>query len=138
MRLWASYVDVAKPAYASRVALRYINAIDFHTQGDLARLFTVPPQLPADAPAQKLFGFLVRTTSYDEQTKVFVHSTQASERVTSDESRTIVLDIDVYREADYKIPSDLTSMQTSFQCLREIKNATFFASITEETARRYE
>lgn len=138
MRLWGIYLDVIPPQYVSRLAVRYINAIEVSPPVDLQEYFTAPPYLPDDAPTDALSTFLMRTTSTFSDWDISVHMTHASEDVGTDGVVTIVLDLDVFKNVELRPEKESETLRLQFERLREVKNRMFFASITNTLVGRYE
>lgn len=138
MRLWQIYLDVLTPQYVSRVAVRYVNAIEVSPPVELEEYFTAPPYIPDGAPTDALVNFLMRTTSTHSEWDVSVHLTHASEDVSTDGAVTIVLDLDVFKVVQLRPMEDQAVLESVFDQLRDVKNRMFFASITDELVGRYE
>jgi uncharacterized protein (TIGR04255 family) len=134
-RLWRVYLETAKPREVSRVAVRYINRMQLAAVQDLSEYLTAPPELPKPIP-QVIREYLTRVYVHDEKQTASAVILQALEPRMSFETVSILLDIDAFREVN-EAPDDPV-LRSIFEQLRELKNAIFFASITEKTAEKYE
>lgn len=136
LRLWNRYVDFTGVDHVPRVAIRYINRINLPLPvNDFRDHFTVPPDIPDGLP-QTLSSFLTRVVIEDNETQASVIVTQALEKGLDDQSVSVILDIDAYREGDFN--SDAAVLTPILEELHTLKNRIFFGFITEHTARRYE
>ncbi|MGA9071357.1 MAG: TIGR04255 family protein, partial [Terracidiphilus sp.] len=63
-RLWKIYVEIAKPRWVSRVAVRYINQMRLPNVKNHGEYLTASPQLPLPIP-QMARDFLTRVNVYD-------------------------------------------------------------------------
>lgn len=136
LRLWNLYVDFTGVDHVPRVAVRYINRIDLPLPvKDFRDYLTVPPDIPDDLP-QTLSSFLTRVVIEDDEGHVSAIVTQALEKGLDDESVSVILDIDAYREGQFS--SDATVLTPIFEELHRFKNRIFFGFITEHTATRYQ
>ncbi len=139
LRLWGHYAEIAgvnRVNYVSRIAVRYINRIDLAIPvGDFGDHLTVPPEIPSEL-SQTLSGFLTRVIIEDPETNNSAIVTQSLEKGVDDQSVSVILDIDAYRQGTFSDrASDLIPM---FEELHSLKNRIFFGFITEQTAIGYE
>lgn len=136
LRLWKLYLDLTSVDHVPRVAVRYINRIDLPLPvSDFRDHFTVPPDIPDGLP-QTLSSFLTRVVIEDNETRASAIVTQALEKGLDDQSTSVILDIDAYREGHFQ--SDPSNLTPIFEELHTLKNRIFFGFITEHTAARYE
>lgn len=136
LKLWKVYAEIARPELITRVAVRYINHLKLQLQlKELSHYLTATPAVPEDAP-QTVSGFLTRVVVSDLEQGISVNITQSLEKSIESGSGTVILDIDVYKVADLAV--DDKRLNSTFEKLHTVKNATFFSSITEATARLYE
>jgi uncharacterized protein (TIGR04255 family) len=133
-RLWKIYVDAAKPREVSRVAVRYINRMQLTAVKDLGEYLEAPPQLPDPIP-QVIREFLTRVNVRDDKRIASAVIVQALEPTMDQETISLLLDIDAFREV--KEAPDDPALLSIFEQLRELKNAIFFASITEKIVEKY-
>jgi uncharacterized protein (TIGR04255 family) len=134
-RLWAIYRRLAEPAQVLRLAVRYINRMRITGMADVAEYLEVAPTLPPPIP-QRLREFLTRVYVEDDETGASAIIVQALEPPVDPNAESILLDIDAFRQV--KLSPDDPLMPEIFGQLRTLKNAIFYASITEKTAEIYE
>jgi uncharacterized protein (TIGR04255 family) len=137
LALWAHFADIVTPPSVTRIALRYLNSLQLPLrQGeDFERFLTTPPQLPPEAP--QFFGeFLQRVVANHEYGATVAVTQQLMPNVPGAETVQLVIDVDTFllRELDPS-PSNLRPILAT---LRQIKNTTFFALLTEEAVKLYE
>ncbi|MDZ7661956.1 TIGR04255 family protein [Thiohalophilus sp.] len=130
IRFWGIYCSIAKPEAISRIAVRYVNALNI-PQGhiELEDYLVSPPSVPPGLP-QGVSNFLSRITINEHESGMSCHITQNLESVGS-ELVTIVLDIDAFINANYDVESQ--ELWSDFEKLHDFKNEAFFKSITEKT-----
>lgn len=134
LRLWELYLESAKPTGIPRLATRYINEMAFDAPFDLNDYFTAGPTVPDEATGE-IQAFFSRVTSYDPDSRLTHHVTQAFEGFRPDGSAKIILDIDVFRVFEPPLePADSATFESTFQALREAKNKIFFSYITDRAA----
>ena len=134
--LWDTYVRIAKPETATRLALRYLNHVDLpSTLDDFNEVMVAPPPIPETLP-QDVSRFLTRVTIHDFENEATAHVTQAFEGAPTPGQAKLILDIDAFREKDVAVGSD--EMEGTFSVLHEFKNRVFFESLTEKAIARLE
>lgn len=135
LRLWDEYVTVAKPRAVTRIALRFINALEVPLlEGrDFSVYLAAPPAVPPELP-QQLSAFNSRVTIV-ESNDVRVHVLQSLEEAVVDRMK-MLLDIDAFKTGD--ITPDRDVIKTVLDHLRALKNRVFFSFLTETTVRVYE
>jgi uncharacterized protein (TIGR04255 family) len=135
LRLWSLWVECAKPAIVTRVALRYLSRLELPIRdGDeFTKYLTAPPELPEGAP-QGVSEFLSRVVAHDAPTDAVVTVTQ---RLEPPKSNVVVLhlDVDAIKLGEFAI--DAATLRPVLEMLRMVKNRTFFSLLTEETVRLY-
>lgn len=127
---WRKYSRAFGTVSAKRVALRYINRLELPYQpGDDFNVFlTSAPTMPAECP-QLMIEFLSRVVTRDGSNRMIL-----TQRLHPEEGRPIItLDIDVFREE----PQDPERIQGVLETLRELKNRTFFAMLTDRALELY-
>ena len=134
-RLWKLYSDIATPEAITRVALRYINAMEIPLPiHDFSQYLTSPPIIPEKLP-QEINNFLNRYAFYHPGFAADAIVTQTLKPIMGAGTHgflPIILDIDVFT-----VPSG--SNQNSEKIwkiidrLRDFKNLIFFNSITQKT-----
>lgn len=131
-RLWAFYVDVAKPEAITRVATRYINRIELNAEGlDFDDYLVAPPGIPKSLP-QVVSQFLARVVVIDKDSGASIVLTQALEPVNlANKTIPVIIDIDVFKEVAFAVDSE--DYWQLLDQLRHLKNKAFFGSITDKT-----
>lgn len=133
-RLWALYLDLAKPEFITRVAVRYINELRLPLPlTDFNEYLVSPPDVPDGLP-QGLSSFLTRLVIPNPEINAVAIVTQALDGASA-QFATIILDIDVFQDTEVDIGSN-TYWQT-LKDLRDYKNNIFFKSITEKAKELY-
>lgn len=132
---WKAYQDLMHPAKATRLGVRYINRIDIpngqiEIKDYLRTAVDVSPYLPQ------------MVASYFLQVQVPLARYGAVATVTStltppprENTTSLILDIDVWRSMEIDLVSDGASpvIQNALESLRQAKNYTFEACITDAT-----
>lgn len=127
-KLWRIYLKAVSPISITRVALRYINRLEFKLPiSDFSDYLTAPPTVPEKLP-QGVISFLTRVVIHEPEIGAAGVITQTLEPVGDKETVPIILDIDVFKEGSAIDPDDVWKMLDE---LREFKNRIFFESITE-------
>ena len=133
-KLWEHYVRITSPEIITRVALRYINRLEFpFPMGDFNEYLTSSPIIPEGLP-QKISSFLVRVVVPEESIKSFAIITQSFKSVERDKVP-VILDIDVFKQMRFEV--DKKEAWDFLEKLHEFKNKVFFKSITEKTKELY-
>lgn len=137
LAIWTRFAAVAKPAWVSRVALRYINELNLPlVDGDEFRKFlTAPPELPDGAP-QKVSEFLSRIVSHDVEHQVTAVVTQRLKDPRPEGPVKILVDLDVFKLAEFSPAA--AQLREVLEMLRLLKNQTFFALLTDDAVRLFE
>jgi uncharacterized protein (TIGR04255 family) len=125
-------MEVCKPAGITRIATRFINRVDLPIDGlDFDEYLAAPPKIPAGLP-NVLVEFLVRLVIPQREAGSNVVLTQALESVNPDnKSVSVLIDIDAFKSIELEASSE--QLWAHFHELRDIKNQTFFCSITQKT-----
>jgi uncharacterized protein (TIGR04255 family) len=136
LRLWSRYAEVVQPSAVIRVGLRYLNRLDLplQTGEEFQTYLTSPPELPEDAP-QKVSNFLSRIVAHDE-TGALAIVTQKLDMGT-DQLQAVLIDLDVAFLLEDGIPPTAEAIRPFVGVLRDLKNRTFFALLTEKTVKRF-
>jgi uncharacterized protein (TIGR04255 family) len=130
---WNLYLETAKPEVISRIALRYINNIEFPLGGlDFDDYLTSVPKVPKGLP-QRLASFVSRVVVPVVESNATAIVTQVFEPNLGQAQNVInvLLDIDVFVESQFS-PNDET-IWAEFAKLHNLKNLIFFDSITPKT-----
>lgn len=133
IELWAKYVRAASPLRLTRLATRYINDMRL-PQGQPSQYLTNPPKLARAIP-QVAREFLSRVVIWDQQLGISGIVTQAMGPQSQTESLRLILDVDVFREAELTI--ELSACRQVLDSLRKLKNEIFFASLTEKAVEHF-
>jgi len=137
LRLWAVYVDLARPQIVTRVALRYINHMTLPSPVvALSDYIVAGPTLPHVSAPQRLSSFATRVVLEYPERKMKANVTQVLEIGVKTPAPSLLLDIDVYRVGDLDVST--TSMKENLGELREYKNEIFFGSLTERFVEAFE
>lgn len=136
-RLWAIYVERLAPVRVTRIATRFINnlrlpmEIGTSYQTYLHKLVDVPD----DAP-QAVEAFFQRFQLVDVQSGARVILTLALEGMERGGTAPVILDVDAFLTTSLD-PTD-PELWNILERLRELKNHSFFGTITEHAAELYE
>ncbi|MEO8138476.1 MAG: TIGR04255 family protein [Gemmatimonadota bacterium] len=134
-RLWLIYLEGTTPDVVSRVAVRYINRLTLpFPLDDFRRYLTSPPGVPESVP-QAVSAFLTRVTVVDPAHELAAHIVQALEPSASETAVEVILDIDAFGQRERGFAPE--AILSTFEQLRELKNAIFFGSITETAVEMY-
>lgn len=133
--IWKNYVESVRPEKVTRVALRYINMMNFPLPiADFKEYLTAPPEVPNALP-QAVASFFSRVVIVDNANGTAAVVTQALEAVVEGKA-SVILDIDAFKE--FEVSGDSDSVWETIEILRNFKNRIFFESITERTAELFE
>lgn len=130
---WLRFLAISGPVNVSRVAVRYINAIDVPLGADFDEYLTAGPRIPTPLP-QVLNGFLQRVVVPFEDDDASAIITQAMEVPTAG-NIPVVLDIDVF--GNCSLEGESAEIWSKLERLRGIKNRVFFSSLSQEVLKLY-
>ena len=136
-RLWAIYAENLAPIRVVRVATRFINNLNLPLetgesfQTYLHKLVDIPDEAP-----QTVEAFFQRFHLVDAGSGAKVILTMALEGIPTAGGIPVILDVDAFIAANLK-PAD-RELWTILERLRELKNRSFFGTITEQTAELYQ
>ena len=132
-RLWEIYLRIASPEVITRVALRYINHLQFPLPiADFHLYLNAPPDVPGQLP-HFVTSFLTRVVIVDSSTGAAANISQVLESISEGK---VMLDIDVFKGTQFRaVANDAWDLLNS---LRDLKNRIFFESVTDQTLRLYE
>jgi uncharacterized protein (TIGR04255 family) len=135
LRYWTRYLAVVKPLVVTRVALRYINRLDLplRTGEEFSAYLQSPPDLPDGAP-QSVSSFLSRIVAIDDSGAQTIVTQKLD--ASGGETTPLIIDLDVFFARE--IAPEADNIRPYLDTLRRIKNRTFFALLTEKTAKLYE
>lgn len=129
--LWLKYIDIAKPEFVTRVALRYINHLNIPLPiRDFNEYLKAPPIVPEPLP-QGISSFLTRVVLQEPSLGATAIIIQALEAIVDPEFAPIILDIDVFKQSQINIGDN--AVWEILEKLRDFKNKVFFESITDKT-----
>ena len=136
-RLWSIYVEHLGPTRVTRIATRYINnlqlplktGVSFQTY--LQKLVDVPEEAP-----QAVEAFFQRFQLVDPGSGARVILTLALEGIPAGSAAPVILDVDAFIAANLN-PTD-QKLWAVLELLRELKNRSFFGTITEQAAELYQ
>jgi uncharacterized protein (TIGR04255 family) len=136
-RLWAIYVESLAPTRVVRVATRFINNLQLPLEPGASfqlyvnKLIDVPDEAP-----QAVEAFLQRFRLVDIESGSRVVVTLALDGLKAGVPAPVILDVDAFNAANFK-PMD-EAIWRALEKLRDLKNRSFFGTITERTAEMYE
>jgi uncharacterized protein (TIGR04255 family) len=135
LRLWELYRKTLAPSTIDRVALRYINRLNlpFREGDEFKRFLNSPPELPEPAP-QNVSEFLSRVVAFDRLAQASAIVIQKLDAGAPGQSTAVILDVDVFKLVSLDPSSELRPL---LETLRELKNRTFFALLTNEALESY-
>lgn len=130
--IWDEYVSICRPEAITRVATRYINRIELPIEGlDFDDYLAAPPRIPKDLNGM-LSEFLVRLVVPDVPSGASIALVQALEGPNMQKSTIpVIIDIDVFKAVELDLSSN--ELWKLLGTLRDLKNRTFFGSITPKT-----
>lgn len=136
-RVWAIYVEALTPVRITRIATRFINNLRLPLeqgssyQNYLHKLVDVPDEVP-----QAVASFFQRFELVDVETTARVNLTAALDASPAEGLSPVILDIDAFMVTDLDPPD--SRLWGILERLRELKNRTFFGTITEQAAELYQ
>jgi len=126
VRTWAHYVEVARPARATRIAARCINHIPLPLRGVLQDYLSNPPKVPPQLP-NVMSSFVTSVALWkSDDPALGVNLTQALEPQEGGNQR-LVIDVDAFRTGDL----GTNELLTHFEELHQLRDHAFFESITD-------
>ncbi len=143
-KLWQVYLNVAKPAQLSRIAVRYINRMQVPDNQKISDFLKAPPVIPSPesstvldyATRVHMLDFLTRIRIADRARGAEAIVVQAIESQIDSNAMSLYLDIDAYNLGAFE--PDTPQLPELFQRLRELKNEVFYASITDMAVEMYQ
>ena len=134
-RLWHRYTEIAQPESVTRIAVRYINRLEFEedpvTLGKWLKLNMVTP-LELGPMADFLLRMVVQHP--DEPSYVGTVTQGTAQPTIKGRANAIVLDIDCWTSRTCDPAGD--DIWRILEDLREFKNDFFFGTMTDEALRR--
>lgn len=127
---WEAYQTATGSRFVERVAVRYINRLDFKAEVDLEEYLTVIPALP-DRIGTRLTGFFNRYEIPKPDLNAKLVLTLTGTPPPNPDQVSVAIDIGLYCEAEP--PSSKDELVDYLGRLRIEKNEIFLACITEKT-----
>lgn len=136
-RLWAVYVERLAPRRIVRIATRFINNLQLPLKsGESFQIYVHKlVDVPDEAP-QAVEAFFQRFQLVDSSSGARVILTLALDGLSAPGPAPVILDVDAFTGAHIN-PTD-QELWTILERLRELKNRSFFGTITEHAAELYE
>ncbi len=130
-RLWSKYLDHTSPNEVTRIAVRYVNRIEFAPSDDRKILdyIKVYPELPPELP-NRLAGLLMRLDLRSPQLPgvgLVVNVGRTDPSVAGHVA--LLLDLDLSR--DVQLPSDDSTIWSIVEELHDLENSFFESCITD-------
>lgn len=125
-RLWLLYAAIAHPLQVVRLATRFINKEQLPAGVDAASILIAPPVLAPPSPRQ-IRRFVTLVEVHDPARGASATVIQSMEPAPA--GATILLDIDAYMAVP--LAPEAPEIRPFLESLRQLKNAIFFASVTE-------
>jgi len=128
--LWKLYKTKFSPKQISRIAVRYINQMQFDTDIEgISHYLTAPPKLHEifELPTK---NFLMRATIEDIDKQLASTITQEINQDDISGRTVVILDIEAFSTRKFSIANE-ELMWANFEQLRETKNNIFYKSITQ-------
>jgi uncharacterized protein (TIGR04255 family) len=135
LRLWSRFAQDLLPTAVTRVALKYVNQLrlPFRAGDEFSKFLTAAPPTPDGAP-ETVSEFLCRVVAHDEGLPATVITTQ---QVSTSELGVplTVIDVDAFYAGEFSI--EARELRPLLDGLRDIKNRTFFALLTDEAVQLF-
>ncbi|MBI2800740.1 MAG: TIGR04255 family protein [Gammaproteobacteria bacterium] len=135
-RIWSLYVERLTPQRVTRVATRFINnlRLPLETGASFQTYLQKLVDVPEEAP-QAVEVFFQRFQLVDAPSGARVILTVAFEGMAADGTAPVILDVDAFMSTNLD-PTD-PELWNILERLRELKNRSFFGTITERAAGLY-
>ncbi len=129
---WGAYRQTFPAMRVTRLAVRYINRIEFPTPADdLAKYVTLLPTIPDNLTSTGALSGLFMQLKMPMRDGANLILNEAIVESNSPDTAAILLDTDIYRDTD--VPQDEAGIWEYFSTLRDLKNEVFEACITPTT-----
>jgi uncharacterized protein (TIGR04255 family) len=126
---WRGFFAVTGPVNVSRLAVRYVNAINIPQGADYDEYLTTGPRVPKLVPSI-VASFVQRIVVPIEQDSANAIITQTLEQSGAAPAAPAVLDIDVF--TNLSIEGTSPNIWSGLEKLRNIANRIFFSSVTQK------
>jgi uncharacterized protein (TIGR04255 family) len=132
-KLWALYIQAARPETINRIALRYINRLELPLPIlDLTEFVRIRPELPDELPhAVSALFMRLEVPQPNGAIAIITETIEQVEERSAGHVLPFILDIDVIRQGT--MAPDADDLWQKFGQLRDIKNQIFFGTITPKT-----
>ena len=130
---WRSFQEISGPVRVTRLAVRYLNAIEIPLGADYDQYITAGPRIPSDLP-QIVNNFIQRVEIPFEAERAVAIVTQ-SLAVPAGSYGPTILDIDAFTECS--LTGESHEIWTKLGQLRLVANRIFFSSVTETVLKSY-
>lgn len=129
LSLFQHYIDIAKPTYITRLALRYINRIEIPLPlADFKEYILTVPEIAPNIP-NSLAGFFTRLIVPNPELEATAIITETlDDKVVTPNTVPFIFDIDVVKNV--KLQPDIKQIIPLMNQLRDFKNQIFLNSIT--------
>lgn len=126
--LWDRYRATCQPLTIVRVGIRYINRFDLPTDRRMEEYLTLYPNVP-ELPEGAVEGYFMQLQIPQNDINAMLVINQARVDAQRTDVLSLILDIDLFREAVWNVAED-ASVWAFIEQLRQRKNEFFEASIT--------
>jgi len=134
-RLWEIYKMAIPVARIGRVAVRYINRIDFHQSTvEFKDFLNTYPEITASVP-DNVTNFFMRIEIPQPDIESFVVLVESALPPCEEGKASMIVDIDAYKIQDP--PSSIENPWIALELLRDRKNQYFEALITDRTRKLF-
>jgi uncharacterized protein (TIGR04255 family) len=131
LRLWAIYLDLAKPVEVQRLGLRFINRLILPIETAKLRDYFVHSSRAPDGLELPLIAFFNQNTFAVPEHDLAIQISQTREPFQSPTKEVgLILDIDAFTLKGFEIKDDV--LQNRLNQLRWLKNKAFFGSVTQQ------
>ncbi len=130
--MWKIYRNITRPETVTRAAVRFVNRFELPGSTlDLKKYLRIFPELTPELPQKEMSNFFMQLLVPQEDCQLII--SEAIVPPTNPDTLSVILDLDLFREQIWK--SDDDKIWQYLEKLRQLKNAIFEASITDETRR---
>jgi uncharacterized protein (TIGR04255 family) len=134
-KMWPRYVEIVDPKAVVRIALRYINRLEFPPGDDLSSHLQTKLLIAQNLPEQIGESFLRVDLLFGDDRHALI--TEATQPGTTDQPRPkLLLDIDTY--VLRTLAPGAPEIWEELEALHDIKNRCFFESLQPATWRAYQ
>lgn len=128
VRLWSLFSNTVSPLRIKRLAIRFINVIEVPRESVLQDYLANYPKPPSHGFVLNNFFDRIELNVPDKD--IYAVVTQALPNSNDPINRSIILDIEVFKEINSQINE--TTITNVFQVLRDVKNDVFKKSLTDK------